>query len=183
MVIIETKRLSLRTWEESDIPKMCEINQSPDVMRYFPGLKTPDETKKFIEGASQHFDVHGYTLYAVDVINEASCIGFIGLSIADFDAPFTPATEIGWRLSSNYWGQGLATEGAKAVLEYAFKGLSLPEIVSFTAEQNKPSIRVMEKIGLARNIADDFMHPLLSEGSPLRKHVLYRITDNEYLNK
>lgn len=181
MKVLKTKRLVLRTWQESDVSKMYEINQDLKVMEYFPSLKSLEETERFIEGAKKHLKTHGYTLYAVDVKGGESGIGFIGLSIADFKAHFTPATEIGWRLSSKHWGQGLATEGAKAVLKYAFNKLYLSEVVTFTAEQNRRSRRVMEKIGLQHETSDDFDHPSLNEDSPLRRHVLYRLSQPSYL--
>ena len=108
-------------------------------------------------------------------------IGFLGLMIPSFEAHFTPAVEIGWRLSSTHWNQGYATEGAKAVLHYAFTSLNLPEVVSFTAVNNLASRRVMEKIGLQHNPKDDFDHPKLEQNSPLRRHVLYRLSRADYL--
>ena len=140
-------------------------------------------TKNFIDRVNKHFDKHGYSLYATVRKDIDEFIGFIGLLIADFEAPFTPATEIGWRLSSNHWGQGFATEGAKAVLDYAFRGLAIPEIVSCTAFGNLKSIRVMQKIGLQHNENDDFEHPKLDDASPLKRHVLYRLTKENYLQK
>ena len=111
----------------------------------------------------------------VDGVLTDGKIGFTGLLIVDFKTHFTPATEIGWRLSSKHWGQGFAIEGAKAVLDYAFSELKIPEIVSFTAIGNTKSIRVMEKIGLHHKTDDDFDHPKLDDSSPLKKHVLYRL--------
>ena len=101
--------------------------------------------------------------------------GFIGLSIPSFEAPFTPCVEIGWRLDPEHWNRGYATEGARAALEYGFVSLQLPEIVSFTVPGNVRSRRVMEKIGMTHWASDDFDHPALPEGHPLRRHVLYRI--------
>lgn len=181
MKILETDRLILRTWRDNDLQPMFEINQDPKVMEYFPTLKSLEETEKFIEGANIHFKKHGFTLYAVEIKELHKCIGFIGLSIADFEAHFTPATEISWRLSSKHWRQGLATEGAKTVLDYAFRKLEIPEVVSFTTMANTKSIRVMQKIGLQHNAEDDFDHPKLDDNSPLKRHVLYRLRRNEYL--
>lgn len=174
--ILETNRLILRTWEDSDLQQMFAINQDPKVMEYFPGLQSLEMTKHFIDKVNQHFDNHGYSLYATIRKDTREFIGFIGLLTVDFEAHFTPATEIGWRLSSNQWGQGFATEGAKAVLDYAFRELKIPEIVSFTAEGNMKSIRVMQKIGLQRNPDDDFNNPKLDDSSPLKRHVLYRLS-------
>ncbi len=180
-IIIETDRLILRTWLDSDLRLMLAINQDPKVMEYFPGLQDLEATTNFITKVNKHFDKHCYSLYATIRKDTSEFIGFIGLLIADFESHFTPATEIGWRLSSNHWGQGFATEGAKAVLDYAFRELKISEIVSFTAEGNAKSIKVMQKIGLQHNVSDDFDHPKLDDSSPLKRHVLYRLSREEYL--
>ena len=179
--IIETGRLILRTWRKEDTDHCFQINQDPKVMEYFPGLQDLETTKIFITKVNNHFDKHGYSLYATARKDTNEFIGFIGLLVADFEAHFTPATEIGWRLSSKHWGKGFATEGAKAVLDYAFKELEIPEIVSFTAEGNAKSIKVMQKIGLQHNAGNDFDHPKLDDASPLKRHVLYRLTREDYL--
>lgn len=180
MKILETERLILRTWVDEDLDSMFAINQDLKVMEYFPSLQDVDMTKNFIDKVNAHFENHGYSLYAAVRKNTNEFIGFIGLLIADFESHFTPATEIGWRLSSNHWGQGFATEGAKAVLDFAFRELKIPEIVSFTAAGNAKSIRVMQKIGLQHNEADDFDHPKLDDTSPLKRHVLYRLSREKY---
>ena len=151
-------------------------------MEYFPALQDLETTQKFITKVNNHFDEHGYSLYACERKDNNEFIGFIGLLIADFKAHFTPATEIGWRLSSKNWGYGFATEGAKAVLKYAFVNLKIPEVVSFTSSSNLRSIRVMEKIGLHHNINDDFDHPKLDDRSSLKRHVLYKLNREEYLS-
>jgi ribosomal-protein-alanine N-acetyltransferase len=114
-------------------------------------------------------------MWAVEVPGAAQFIGFVGLMRATFAAPFTPAVEIGWRLARPYWNRGYATEGARAVLTFAFDTLRLPEVVSFTAAINLPSRRVMEKLGMRHDPAEDFDHPRVPAGSPVRRHVLYRI--------
>lgn len=183
MKILETDRLILRTWDDDDLRQMLAINQDPKVMEYFPSLQDLEMTKKFIEKVNAHFENHGYSFYATVRKDTNEFIGFIGLLIADFESHFTPATEIGWRLSSNHWGKGFATEGAKAVLDYAFRELKISEIVSFTVPQNKASRRVMEKIGLRRSPQNDFNHPKLAKDSTLCKHVLYRLLKDEYIAK
>lgn len=175
MIIIETPRLILRTWEDADFEPMCRINQDPEVMRYFPDLQDRVETKQFIHKVNAHFDQYGYGLYATQLKETGEFIGFIGLLNVIFIAHFTPAVEIGWRLALAHWGRGYATEGAKAVLDYAFNTLAIPEIVSFTTVENQRSRRVMEKIGLKHDPADDFDHPNLTTDSPLLRHVLYRL--------
>ena len=179
--ILETDRLILRTWADHDFQPMFAINQDPKVMRYFPGLQDEETTKSFIKKVNDHFDKHGYSLYACVRRDSHEFIGFIGLLFADFESHFTPATEIGWRLSSRQWGRGFATEAAQAVLDYAFQELKVAEVVSFTAQGNAQSIRVMQKIGLQYNPEDDFDHPKLEKTSPLRRHVLYRLNREDDL--
>ena len=175
MIILETERLILRTWQDCDIDPMAAINCDPKVCEFVPKLNHL-ETVSRIEHWMEHYAEHGFSLYAVELKSTGAFIGFLGLMIPAFDAHFTPAIEIGWRLASAHWNQGYATEGAKAVLAYAFDTLKLNEVVAFTAVNNKASRRVMEKIGMQHNPADDFAHPNLAEGHPLRPHVLYRLS-------
>ncbi len=132
---------------------------------------------------SNHIERCGWGFWAASLIQTGECIGFIGLEDVYFSAPFNafnPAVEIGWRLAFSHWGKGYATEGAKAALHYGFVTLSLKEIVSFTATQNKRSRRIMEKIGMHHDSKGDFDHPKLPEGHPLRRHVLYRIQQSKW---
>jgi RimJ/RimL family protein N-acetyltransferase len=179
--VLETERLWLRHWREADEDPMCAINQDSEVMAYFPELQDRATTLRFFEKVRTHFAEHGYGLWAVEEKSSGEFIGFIGLMAVDFEAHFTPAVEIGWRLASSHWRRGLATEGASAVLRYAFTALDLDEIVSFTSVDNKASRRVMEKIGLQRGVADDFDHPQLPDGHVLRAHVLYRLKCDDCL--
>jgi RimJ/RimL family protein N-acetyltransferase len=121
------------------------------------------------------FEKNGFGLWAVEVPGRAAFIGFIGLQVPNFEAHFTPCVEIGWRLSAESWGNGFATEGAKAALAFGFRSLRLKEILSFTVPANVRSRRVMERIGMTHSPEDDFDHPLIEEGHRLRRHVLYRI--------
>ncbi len=176
--ILETERLILRTWCENDLEPMFRINQDPKVMEYLLPMANKQETLSFIDRVFKHQDAYGYSLYAVELKSTHEMIGFIGLlhrTKAELSVPFNPSTEIGWRLASKYWGQELATEGATAVLEYAFRVLDLPEVVSFTVVNNNKSRRVMEKIGLSYSSNDDFDHPKVPDDSPLKQHVLYRL--------
>jgi len=183
MNILETKRLILRTWQDDDLEPMTAINQDPKVMEYFPSIQDRDSTYCFIECVKKHQEQHGFSLYALALKPTGEMIGFVGLQYAQFNAHFTPAVEVGWRLAFEHWKKGYATEAAQAVLHYAFTQLDLDEIVSFTTSGNIASQRVMEKIGLHHNKKDDFDHPKLSTISPLCRHVLYRITKQEYLAK
>lgn len=176
---IRTERLTLRPWQESDLEPFVKLNSDPRVMEYI-GLRTRDESAAFIRRASDHIQRQGYGFWAASLNQTGEFIGYIGLNRVLFEALFTPAVEIGWRLAFEYWGKGYATEGAKAALEFGFETLNLEEIVSFTAAQNMRSRRVMEKIGMHRDPSDDFDHPKLSEGHPLRRHVLYRLKKSEH---
>jgi RimJ/RimL family protein N-acetyltransferase len=172
---IETERLLLRRWRDSDRAPFQKINADPRVMEFMPGLLSTQQSDDLVTRIQQHFDRHGYCVYAAELIAEQRFIGFIGLNIPSYDAPFMPAVEIGWRLAFDCWGRGLATEGARAVVHLAFETLGLTSLVSFTVPQNQRSRRVMEKIGMVHDPASDFDHPSLPEGHPLRRHLLYRI--------
>lgn len=182
LISIPTERLILRPWEASDLESFYRINTNPEVMRFMPSILSREESDVFAQRIIEHFSSYGYGLFAVELKATSHFIGFIGLQQVRFSADFTPAVEIGWRLDNQYWNQGLATEGARRVLEYAFEALKLNKIVSFTAVSNQASRRVMEKIGLHRQISGDFEHPNLPQGHPLRRHVLYCLSQDEYTN-
>jgi RimJ/RimL family protein N-acetyltransferase len=175
MTVLETPRLILRLWRDSDRAPFAQMCADPHVMRHFASTLTREECDRMIDRNLAHFDRHGFGLWAAELRATGSFIGFIGLSVPGFQARFMPCVEIGWRIAAPYWNQGLATEGARAVLRYAFDTLGLSEVVSFTVPDNLPSRRVMEKLGLTHHDADDFDHPNLPEGHPQRRHVLYRI--------
>jgi RimJ/RimL family protein N-acetyltransferase len=151
------------------------INADPRVMEFMPKALTAEESDALADRAELHFERNGFGPFAAELRQNGAFLGFIGLSIPRFDAPFMPAVEIGWRLAAEYWGQGLATEGAREALGYGFEELGLSGVVSFTTEANIRSRRVMEKLGMTHDAVDDFEHPSLPEGHPLRHHVLYRI--------
>ncbi len=148
-----------------------------------PSVLSREESDFFAQRIMEHFSIYGYGLFAVELKATSQFIGFIGLQQVRFSADFTPAVEIGWRLDNRYWNQGLATEGASRVLQYAFEELNLNKLVSFTAISNLASRRVMEKIGLHRQRSGDFEHPNLPPGHPLRHHVLYELNQDEYVKK
>jgi RimJ/RimL family protein N-acetyltransferase len=173
--MVETDRLILRRWKDSDREPFAKINADPRVMEFFPGCLTREESDDFIDRIEDHFDTHGFGLFAAELKEDASLIGFIGLHVATFQAHFTPCVEIGWRIGADFWGKGLAPEGSRAVVDFGFKRLHLAEIVSFTVPENLPSRRVMEKLGMTHNPAEDFDHPKLPKGHRLSRHVLYRL--------
>ena len=172
---IKTERLLLRRWQDSDRRPFQQMNADPRVMEFFPEVLTSEASDALFDRAREHFNRHGFGPFAVELLETGSFIGFIGLSIPAFDAHFTPAVEIGWRLGLEYWGKGLATEGAGAAVNYGIEKLGLESIVSFTVPVNLRSRRVMEKLGMTHDPRDDFDHPVLPAGHPLRRHVLYRL--------
>jgi RimJ/RimL family protein N-acetyltransferase len=145
-------------------------------MEFFPTPLTPDESNALVDRIEVHFERHGFGLWAVELRASSEFVGFVGLAIPRFDAAFTPCVEIGWRIAPEYWSRGLATEGARAVVQDAFEELGLEQIVSFTTPRNVRSRRVMEKLGMTHNPNEDFDHPLLPTEHPLRRQVLYRLT-------
>jgi RimJ/RimL family protein N-acetyltransferase len=149
-------------------------------MEFMSACLSPAESDLFVDRIRQHFLNHGFGLHAVELREEGRFIGALGLMVPAFQAHFTPCVEIGWRLAADCWGCGLATEGARALVHHAFESLQLESLVSFTVPANVRSRRVMEKIGMARDSADDFEHPNLPEGHPLRPHVLYRLSRTQW---
>lgn len=152
------------------------MNADPRVMEYMPKLLTREESDAMVTRIEAHFEKHGFGLWAVEVAGVAPFVGFTGLSVPGFQAPFMPCVEVGWRLAFNYWGKGYATEAARAVVAFGFGTLRLDQIVSFTTRDNHRSRRVMERLGMNYSAADDFRHPNLPENHPLRPHVLYRLS-------
>lgn len=173
---LKTDRLWLRRWLPFDRVPFAAMNADSRVVEFLPRALSREESNAFADRIEAHFDQHGFGLWAVEICNVRSFAGFVGLSVPRFDAHFTPCVEIGWRLGAEYWGHGYATEGARAALSFGFEKLGLEEIVSFTVPGNVRSRRVMERIGMTYEPADAFDHPLLPDGDPLRRHVLYRIT-------
>lgn len=184
-MIIKTERLILRPWKEEDFEPFAQLNADPEVMEFFPSILSKAESDQMARHMKTKIEERGWGWWAVSVPEIAEFIGFIGLNDLEqstFSTHFVPNVEVGWRLASDYWGHGYATEGAWACLKYGFEMLNLKEIVSFTTVQNMRSRKVMERLGLHRDPKDDFDHPKLPEGHKLKKHVLYRISRNEWQN-
>lgn len=177
---IATDRLFLRRWRASDLPAFASLNADPTVMEYLPSPLTAEESDEMAARIEAGFESRGFGFWAVEVADGAPFIGFVGLSVPRLDAPFMPAVEIGWRLASEYWGRGYATEAACAALGFGFDALGLEEIVAFTTLGNVRSQRVMERVGMTRDTGGDFEHPALPVGHVLRPHVLYRVTASEH---
>ena len=144
-------------------------------MEHFPAILTRAESDTFAVRIRSEMEGRGFGLWAVEVPGITSFAGFTGLAVPRFEAHFTPCVEIGWRIAREHWGRGYAPEAARAAFAHAFGALGLGEVVSLTAVGNLRSRRVMEKLGMTHDPADDFDHPSLAPGHPLRRHVLYRI--------
>jgi RimJ/RimL family protein N-acetyltransferase len=172
---LRTERLVLRPWRDSDRAPFAALNADPEVMRYFPAPLTRAESDAMADAVTGNFATRGWGLWAVEVVAGPPFVGFVGLNVPGFETVFTPCVEVGWRLAREHWGQGYASEGARAALRYGFEVVGLDEILSWTATTNVPSQAVMQRIGMTHDPGDDFDHPRLSEGHPLRRHVLYRL--------
>jgi RimJ/RimL family protein N-acetyltransferase len=171
---LRTERLVLRRWRDEDLAPFAGLNADPEVMEHFRARLTRAESDALARWSDDHIAAHGWGLWAVEVVATGEFIGFVGLAEPQFDAHFTPALEVGWRLARNAWGNGYATEGGRAAVRFAFDELDRDEIVSFTSVTNVRSQRVMERLEMTRDPADDFDHPLV-EDPRLRPHVLYRL--------
>ncbi|GAA1592183.1 GNAT family N-acetyltransferase [Kribbella sancticallisti] len=176
MTELTTDRMLLRQWKDSDYEPFAALNADPAVTEHFAGPLTREASDAMIDRVRVAIDERGYGFWALEVIETGRFIGFTGLSVPNFEAHFLPAVEVGWRLAKDAWGNGFATEAARASLAYAFGPAGLDEVVSFTTTTNTPSQRVMERIGMTHDEADDFDHPRLEKGHRLERHVLYRIT-------
>jgi RimJ/RimL family protein N-acetyltransferase len=172
---LRTERLLLRQWRDSDLEPFAELNADPEVMRYFPAPLRRERSDALADRERTAIAEKGWGMWAVEVVGGAPFTGFIGLAELRFDAHFTPAVEVGWRLAREHWGHGYATEAAQAAVEFGFEELGLDEIVALTTPANRRSRRVMEKLGMTHDPADDFEHPLVPAGHPIRPHVLYRL--------
>lgn len=180
-VIIETPRMLLRTWKPEDSEAYYRINQDPQVIEHLKGPISMEQVGAFISAAIDEQHKRGYTVWAAELKETGQLMGFIGLHYVTWKSHFTPAVEIAWRLGSQFWGKGYATEGARASLHYAFMNCNLKKIVSFTVPENTRSSHVMEKIGMKRELSGDFAHPEIDPDHRLSRHILYSMTMEEYL--
>ena len=176
IVPIETERLILRPWRDADKAPFAALNADPEVMRHFPRPLTAEESDTLADRIRARMVERGWGSFAVEVKGGESFIGFVGPNVPSYAIPCGPCVEIGWRLARAAWGRGYATEAARAAVDFAFDRLGLAEIVSFTVVANSPSRAVMERLGMTHDPADDFDHPLIEPGHPMRRHVLYRLS-------
>jgi RimJ/RimL family protein N-acetyltransferase len=172
---LRTQRLLLRRWRSSDLESFAALNADPVVMQHFPNTLSRAQSASLIERIERCFDEHGFGLWAVELPGKEPLIGFVGLAPVDIDVAFAPSVELGWRLARPHWKQGLASEAAAAAIDFAFDQLGLRELVSYTAACNVRSRRLMQRLGMQRDPAEDFLHPDLPGGNRLAAHVLYRL--------
>ena len=177
---LSSERLILRPWREDDLDALAQLCADPEVMAHFPATLDRAGSAELLARLMAHQAEHGFTFWALQRREDAAFVGFTGLARVRFEAPFVPAVEIGWRLARPYWGQGYALEAARCALQFAFEDLQLDEVVSFTVPANQRSWGVMQRLGMRRDAAGDFEHPILPEGHPLRPHLLYRISREDW---
>ena len=170
--IFTSRRLGFRNWKDSDLPLMAEINAHKEVMEFFPGTLSEKETLDFIVRMQKQFAEKGLCYFAVDILDGAKFIGFIGLSEQVFEADFTPCIDIGWRLKKSEWGKGYAVEGAKACLDFAFHQLKIDKVYAVAPAINHRSEIVMKKIGMMK--VKTFDHPKLLNDARLKECILYQ---------
>jgi RimJ/RimL family protein N-acetyltransferase len=173
--VLTGARVVLRDWTDDDLAPFAELNADPAVMAHFPGRLTRAESDSLASRIRDRLRDDGYGLWALEVPGVTQFAGYVGLSMPTFSAAFTPCHEVGWRLARAHWGHGYATEAARMALQFAFGALGLAALVSFTARTNIRSQRVMQRLGMTHDPAEDFDHPKLPAGHALRPHVLYRL--------
>jgi RimJ/RimL family protein N-acetyltransferase len=170
---IQTDRLLMRRWQDSDRAPFAALNGDPETMRYFPETLDRAASDRMVDRIEAFFDRQGYGLWALEVTATGEFIGFTGLNPMPAGVPGAGGMEVGWRLARPAWHHGYATEAARAALEVAFGGVGLPEVWSMTAVLNEPSQAVMRRLGLTE--VDRFDHPAVPDGSPLKPHVTYHL--------
>jgi len=178
---LHTERLLLRGWRGEDRAPFARLNADPRVAEFLSAPLDRPESDAFVDRIVRHWADDGFGIWAVERTEDRSFLGFTGLSAPAFEARFTPAIEVGWRFAPDAWGHGYASEAARAAVRFGFEALELDEIVSFTVPANSRSRAVMERLGMIREPADDFDHPNLPEGHPIRRHVLYRLDRSAWL--
>lgn len=177
--MIRTERLVLRPWRDSDRPVFAAHSADPEVMRHFPKTLTRAEADAYVDKTNRELAEYGFCKWAVEMPGVAPFIGIVGIGPIVWEAEFTPAVELAWRLGRDYWGKGLATEAARAAMRDGFERAGLAEIVAVTSLGNTRSIAVMQRLGMVRD--REFDHPRLEEGHRLRRHVLYRADRKAWL--
>lgn len=177
MFILDTERLILRNWKDSDLMPFIELNMDSRVMEFFPNILSEDETRAMVCRIKKHIEENGFGLWAVEIKETGEFIGYVGLSTVNFKEDFTPCIEVGWRLACRFWGKGYAQESARECIKYGFNRLNLKEVFSFTSVLNTKSINVMQKIGM--KYMKEFDHPNVETNNKLRRHILYVVRKEE----
>jgi RimJ/RimL family protein N-acetyltransferase len=180
-VTLSTLRLRLRQWRDADLDAFAALNADPRVMAHFPSTLDRSASDAMARRCRQFIEARGWGIWAAELKADGSFIGFIGLHVPTADLPLSPCVEIAWRLALPFWGQGYASEGARAALRFGFETLRLDEIVAFTALTNTRSQAVMRRIGM-RERGERFAHPALPEGHVLREHCLMRLSRKEWMD-
>lgn len=179
--LFTSKRLGFRNWTLEDVPKMVKISANPVVMKHFPAVARPEQTKDFIDRLTDDYTTKAYCYFAVDELTSGEFIGFIGLLDQNYDVSFAPYTDIGWRIAPEYWNKGYATEGAIRCLHYGFEEIGLKRIISTAPLANEKSIHIMKKIGMEFLLK--FKHPRLVEHPSLELCACYQLTKEQYDNR
>lgn len=182
-LIIRTQRLILRPWRNSDLKPFADLNADLKVMQFYPSPLSRKESDSLAEKIQREFFLRGYGFWAVEIPGEYDFIGYIGLNYWNLNMSFAPCIDVGWRLASEHWGKGYATEGARAALKYGFEVLEFSEIVAMATIGNVKSHRVMERLGMRHDPAENFEHPMVPKGDPLSWRVLYRLTRKEWMSQ
>jgi RimJ/RimL family protein N-acetyltransferase len=172
---LRTSRLLLREWRDDDLEPFAAMSADPEVMELLLGPYDRAKSDRWVATARDAWRAQNFGQWVVELPGETSFIGVVGLSRVGYEAHFTPAVEVAWRLTRPYWGQGIAREAARAVIEDGFYRLHLDEIVGITTPANRRSWGLMERLGMVRDVDGDFDHPGVPEGHRLRRHVLYRL--------
>lgn len=173
--MIDTERLILRHWRDEDRPVFHAHCSDPEVMRYLGPLMTRAETDAALDRQNGYLESHGYCFWAVERREDGALLGFCGVKPGAPDTPIAQDMEIGWRFAPAYWGKGYAREAAEASLAWAWAHTDAPRVAAITVQDNKASWGLMERIGMSRVLDGDFDHPAVPDGSPLKRHILYRI--------
>ena len=179
-VELRTPRVLLRQWKDSDCEAWAVMNADPAVRRYFASLLNRADAQAEADRIRSAIAQRGWGMWALEVPGVHAFAGFVGLNLPDYEAPWMPAVEIGWRLPPAAWHQGYATEGAIAALDFAFTHLELPQVVALSVPTNGLSHSVMERIGMVRDVDANFDHPRVPVDSPLKRHILHRISPTQW---
>ena len=171
--LFTSERLGFRNWEQEDFNDLYGLCSDEKVMEHFPSILSKEETQNFLDRLIAHYNKRGYNYFAVELLETGEVIGFTGLAYQNWESDFTPAIDIGWRLKTSAWGNGYATEGAKACLDFAKNVLGLNELIATCVLQNKPSENVMKKIGMT--LFKEFNHPALKDVPDIERCVCYKI--------